>query len=104
MIKLRTVYNIGDPSHPGSRKAVITLSINDLVQHGDKLLQSKQAQHKFKLLAGPRWNPDDDTIKIACDNFPTFNMNSKWCSDALDRLIAEARVSDMILYVVLQAK
>lgn len=93
MVKLRTVYMLGDPAHPGSRKAVITFSIQDLVSKGDKLLESKTAQHKFKLLAGQRWDPDTDSIKISCDDFPTFNMNAKWCSDVLDKLIAEARVS-----------
>jgi small subunit ribosomal protein S35 len=93
IIKLRTVYTLGQPDHPGSRKAVITLSIQDLISKGEKLLQSKKSQHKFKLLAGQRWNPQDDSLKISCDDFPTFNMNAKWCSDVLDSLIAEARVS-----------
>lgn len=99
IIKLRTVYTLGQPDHPGSRKAVITLSIKDLVSKGDKLLQSKQSQHKFKLLAGQRWDPKDDSLKISCDDFPTFNMNAKWCSDVLDSLIAEARVGDLSFLV-----
>lgn len=92
MIKLRTVYQLGEPDHPGSRKAVITFSISDLINHGSEPLASKKVQHKFKLLAGQRWNPQDDSVKISCDDFPTFHMNSKWCSDVLDKLIAEAQV------------
>lgn len=94
MINLRTVYELGEPDHPGSRKAVITFSIDDLINHAGKPLVSKKAQHKFKLLLGQRWNPDDNSVKISCDDFPTFNMNAKWCSDVLDKLIAEAKVSE----------
>jgi small subunit ribosomal protein S35 len=84
---------LGDPCHPSSKKAVLSVSINDLVAKGDKLFHNNNpAQHKFKLLAGERWDENKMMFKISCEKFPTFNMNSKWCSDALDRLIEAALV------------
>ena len=32
-------------------------------------------------------------IKIGCETFPLERQNMKWCSDVLDKLIAEANVS-----------
>ena len=55
-------------------------------------LSSDAARHKFKLIAGPRWDSDKDELKIACELFPTDRMNEKWCSDMLDRMVAEAEV------------
>ena len=90
-VELRTQHFLDNPTHPASRKAVLTVRINDLVDT-QNILGSKQSLHKFKLLAGPRWDPDKDIVKISCQMFPTTNMNMKWCSDALDRLIKEAEV------------
>ena len=74
-------------------------------------LKNDAAIHKFKLLAGVRWSPeppkdsgiDQDEpgkehgyIKISCEDFPRPAMNLKWASDALDRLIAEANVSNIL--------
>ncbi|GAA5841557.1 hypothetical protein JCM11251_001259 [Rhodosporidiobolus azoricus] len=76
-------------SHPASRKVTLTTSISSLP------LSSPEAKHKFKLLAGPRWTPslvdgDEGTFKLGCELFPSDKMNEKWCSDTLDKLIAEA--------------
>lgn len=72
-------------------------------------LKNDAAIHKFKLLAGVRWSlepprdagigPDESGrehgyIKISCEDFPRPGMNLKWASDALDRLITEANVSN----------
>lgn len=95
-IKVRTLFRPRpDGQHPAERKAVLTVRVDDLIKHSThEKLQPEAAQHKLKLLAGPRYDPDAGTIKISCDMFPTQLMNSKWCSDALDRLVAEAEVSN----------
>lgn len=84
-IKVRYQHYQGE-SHPGDRKVVISFSTADL--H----LSTDAARHKFKLLAGPRWDSDKDEVKIACEMFPTDKMNEKWCSDTLDSMIKEAEV------------
>lgn len=70
-------------------------------------LRNEVAFHRAKLLAGVRWMPepprdsgisaDEDAakhgfIKIACEDFPRANMNLKWISDTLDKLVLEANV------------
>ncbi|KAL7007313.1 37S ribosomal protein S24, mitochondrial [Cystobasidiomycetes sp. EMM_F5] len=88
-IVIRTQHYLGQPEHPASRKAVLSVKVEDLERL--KKLTSAQSVHKFKLLAGPRYDPDRGSIKISSDSFPDPSMNAKWCSDALDRLIAEAQ-------------
>ncbi|TFK30357.1 hypothetical protein FA15DRAFT_629478 [Coprinopsis marcescibilis] len=84
--------------HPATAKRVIVVAVDSLP------LSDKHAVHKIKLLAGPRWSPNppkdagickqdrwgEGFIKISCDTFQVPEMNLKWASDALDRLIKEA--------------
>jgi Mitochondrial ribosomal subunit protein len=55
-------------------------------------LSSEAARHKFKVLAGCRYDTVKDTFKIGCDRFPAQKMNEKWCSDTIVKLLAEAEV------------
>ena len=84
-IKVRYQHYQGE-AHPADRKVVISFSTVDLP------LSTDAARHKFKLLAGPRWDSEKDEIKIACEMFPTDKMNEKWCSDTLDSMMLEAEV------------
>ncbi|CAD6569495.1 MAG: hypothetical protein CYPHOPRED_003397 [Cyphobasidiales sp. Tagirdzhanova-0007] len=88
-LQIRTLHYLDDPVHPASRKAVLQVRISDLTDT-EKALSSPKSVRKFLLLAGPRWDPDRKSVKISCEMFPTSNMNMKWCSDALERLIKEA--------------
>ncbi|KAK4058901.1 37S ribosomal protein S24, mitochondrial [Microbotryomycetes sp. JL221] len=83
MIKLRRQHYQGE-QHPASRKIDIVFKVADLP------LSSDAARHKFKLISGPRWNSLTDEVKISCEQFPIDKMNEKWCSDTLDKMIAEA--------------
>ncbi|GAA5888043.1 hypothetical protein JCM6882_000260 [Rhodosporidiobolus microsporus] len=89
-LQIRHQHYQGEP-HPASRKVTLSARVSALP------LSTPEARHKFKLLAGPRWTPalagekgEDGTFKLACELFPSEKMNEKWCSDTLDRLIAEA--------------
>lgn len=86
VIKVRHQHYQGE-EHPASRKVTIECSVAQLP------LSTDAARHKFKLIAGPRWNSETDELKISCERFPSARMNEKWCSDALDRMIKEAEVS-----------
>jgi small subunit ribosomal protein S35 len=55
-------------------------------------LSSDAARHKFKVLAGCRYDTVNDTFKIGCNRFPVQKMNEKWCSDTIVKLLAEAEV------------
>lgn len=96
MIKVRHQHYQGEP-HPASRKVSITFKASALPP-----LETEAQQHKFKLLCGPRWNALTDEVKISCELFPTPEMNEKWCSDALDRLIKEAQVRSAFQSQLLQ--
>ena len=85
LVKVRHQHYQGE-AHPVDRKVSITLPVAQLA------LSSPAALHKFKLIAGPRWDSDKDELKISCELFPTDRMNEKWCSDMLDRMVLEAEV------------
>ncbi len=55
-------------------------------------LRFKSYKGKERSLA-PEGKEDQGTLKIACELFPASRMNEKWCSDTLDKLLAEANVS-----------
>jgi len=88
-----------------SRKAALVVPVAQLP------LKNPAAHHKFKLLAGVRWSsePPKDAglakheveklsqdgkghgyFKISHEAMPELAMNLKWCSDTIDRLVAEA--------------
>lgn len=85
ILLVRTQHYQGE-EHPAARKAVLSFSAADIP------LASPAEHHKFRLIAGSRWDSDADTIKISCELFPTVKMNEKWCSDVLDKMVSEARV------------
>lgn len=104
-------------AHPGARKVVLNVDIKDLF--GANVLKTPAAKHKFLLLAGARWQAPNfaavqtlndalasgsdalakayesqplGSLKISCSANPHESQNMKWCSDVLDRMIAEAQV------------
>jgi Mitochondrial ribosomal subunit protein len=99
---VRSISYSGE-EHPATKKRVVVVAISQLS------LESPQATHKLKLLAGPRWSdkPPRDSgigveedkrigahgyIKLSCEDFPEPAMNLKWGSDILDNLLKEANV------------
>ncbi|KAJ7932488.1 mitochondrial ribosomal subunit protein-domain-containing protein [Mycena leptocephala] len=88
----------GGEEHPATAKRVIVAAVDHLP------LKDKNAIHRIKVLAGPRWTPSPPAdggfsgleewkngyIKIACEDFPQPAMNLKWASDTMDRLVAHA--------------
>jgi hypothetical protein len=94
--------------HPATIKRTVVVPVAQLP------LRDVDAMHKFKILAGVRWTPDppkdagvgpNETgrehgyIKVSCEDFPEPAQNLKWASDVIDRLIAEANVSSVDLFV-----
>ncbi|EIN14127.1 hypothetical protein PUNSTDRAFT_58341 [Punctularia strigosozonata HHB-11173 SS5] len=97
-IVVRSV-DYGEDAHPGKAKRVLVVPLSRLA------LRNEHAIHKAKLIAGVRWSPEPPRdsgigdseegreqgyIKIACEDFPEAEMNLKWASDVLDRLVEEA--------------
>lgn len=103
---IRSVDFSGE-QHPLTAKRSVVVPVAHLP------LRNEVAFQKAKLLAGVRWNPepprdsgisaDEDAakhgfIKIACEDFPRANMNLKWISDTLDKLVLEANAEDEAPY------
>lgn len=128
ILEFQFTHYQGEP-HPGARKVVLRVSVADLFTAGH--LKTAQAKHKMLLLAGARWQPTDleavvrvnaalaespaalgeayekeplGTIKIASDQFPHEAQNTKWCSDVLDKMIAEAQTEPAFLDVPLDIR
>jgi len=100
---VRAVSYSGE-QHPVLAKRVVVSAISQLP------LQTPEAIHKFKLMAGPRWceEPPRDSgigqkeheevgkhgyIKVSCEDFPDAQMNLKWISDVINNLIQESNES-----------
>lgn len=46
---------------------------------------------KLIKLAGPRYNPDKDVIKMSCELYDTQQQNKRFLGDTISKLLAEAR-------------
>ena len=49
-------------------------------------------QLKLKKLAGPRYNPEKDIIKMSCERFEHQAQNKRYLGDLVDKMIATAKV------------
>ncbi|ORX40938.1 mitochondrial ribosomal subunit protein-domain-containing protein [Kockovaella imperatae] len=98
----------GAPNHPSSLRQQIVVPVSSLP------LNTSEARHRIKLLAGSRWNPGRTDVDpcsihanegfnagpqnigkegwliISCDKFPEPRMNRKFVSDTLERLVEAA--------------
>ncbi|KAK2040235.1 mitochondrial ribosomal protein [Colletotrichum somersetense] len=70
--------------HPAERKVVVQFSPADL-----KL--SPVEADKLRKLAGPRYNPETDIIKMSSEKYEHQAQNKRYLSDLVDKLIATAK-------------
>lgn len=73
--------------HPAEKKVVVEFSPQDL---GLTPVQTA----KLKKVAGARYNPSKDVIKMSCESFGQPAQNKRYLSDLVDKLIATAKVRD----------
>ncbi|KAF2994177.1 37S ribosomal protein S24, mitochondrial [Curvularia kusanoi] len=71
-------------SHPAANKVVVEFSPSDL-----SLTPLQRA--KLIKLAGPRYNPTSDLIKLSTEAFDTQTQNKRFLGDTITSLIAEAK-------------
>ncbi|ODA80318.1 hypothetical protein RJ55_03276 [Drechmeria coniospora] len=71
-------------SHPAEKKVVVQFAPDDL-----KLTAVQTS--KLKKLAGPRYNPDTDLVKMSCESFEHQAQNKAYLSNLVDDLIAAAK-------------
>ncbi|PKS07523.1 hypothetical protein jhhlp_006127 [Lomentospora prolificans] len=83
VLRFRYTTYMGE-SHPAERKVVVTFCPADLG------LSSAQ-ELKLKKLAGARYNPERDEIKMSCESFDHQAQNKRYLRDQANRLIDAAK-------------
>lgn len=72
-------------THPGSKKIVVQFCTRDL-----RDLTEPQRIKLIKLV-GPRYNPENDVVKMSSEMFETPAQNKRYLGDLVDTLIEEAK-------------
>jgi small subunit ribosomal protein S35 len=71
-------------SHPAENKVVLEFCIGDLpLTHAQRL--------KLVKLAGVRYDPQSDIVKMSCEMFDTIAQNKRYLGDLVDTLMATAK-------------
>jgi len=83
-LRFRYTTYMGE-SHPAEKKVVVEFSPADMPN-----LTSIQRE-KLKKLAGPRYNPEEDIVRMNCEMYETQAQNKRYLGDLVDTLLKEAR-------------
>ena len=84
VLKWRYTTYMGE-SHPASRKVVVTFQPSSLPDLNEQQLS------KLLKLAGARYNPSTQTVKISCESFETQAQNKRYLADTISTLITAAQ-------------
>ena len=85
VLRFRYTNYMGE-QHPAEKKVVVEFCPADMPDLTD--IQ----RDKLKKLAGSRWNPETDIIKMSSEMFETQAQNKRYLGDLVDTLLQEARV------------
>jgi small subunit ribosomal protein S35 len=85
VLRFRYTSYMGE-QHPAEKKVVVEFCPGDMPDLTDV------QRDKLKKLAGSRWNPETDIIKMSCEMFETQAQNKRYLGDLVDTLLQEARV------------
>ncbi|KAK3305343.1 mitochondrial ribosomal subunit protein-domain-containing protein [Chaetomium strumarium] len=83
VLRFRYTTYLGE-FHPADRKVVVEFCPRDLPL-------TEPQQLKLKKLAGARYNPEKDIIKISCERFEHQAQNKRYLGDLVDKMIATAK-------------
>jgi small subunit ribosomal protein S35 len=75
-------------SHPAANKVVVEFSPPDLVKSHS--LTPVQVSKLIKL-AGPRYNPTSQIVKMSCESYDTQTQNKRFLGDSIQSLINEVK-------------
>jgi len=78
----------GDPTHPRGWKVKVTFRVSDLAREYNL---DETAVKKVKLIAGARYDPDSDVVKIVCQHRPNRKQNQERIEKMIARLITSAK-------------
>jgi small subunit ribosomal protein S35 len=82
-LRWRYTTYFGEP-HPASRKVVVEFRVAHLQLPGAAAL-------KLKKLAGPRYKPEKDVVRMSCESFETQAQNKRYLGQTIEKLIKEAK-------------
>lgn len=82
VVKLRYTTYMGEP-HAAESKVVATFKTNALTD------LAPEQRHKLRLLAGVRYDHENDTVKISANAFPEAAQNANYIGDVLRNLLTE---------------
>lgn len=71
--------------HPAEKKVVVEFSPADFGL-------TEVQEMKLKKLAGSRYNPTKETIKMSCESFEHQAQNKRHLAELVQKLIADAKV------------
>ena len=84
ILRFRYTTYMGE-SHPAEKKVVVEFTPEDLPD------MTPVQKLKLKKLAGVRYNPETDIIKMSSEMFDTQAQNKRYLGDLVDTLIKEAK-------------
>lgn len=71
--------------HPAEKKVVVEFSPEDFgLTEVEKM--------KLRKLAGPRYNPEKECIKMSCESFEHQAQNKRYLAELVEKLVTEAKV------------
>lgn len=71
--------------HPAEKKVVVEFCPTDLGL-------TEEQQLKLVKLAGPRYNPEKEIVRMSCEMFEQQAQNKRYLGDLVGKLIAAAKV------------
>lgn len=71
--------------HPAEKKVVVEFSPEDFGL-------TEVQQMKLRKLAGARYNPEKETIKMSCESFEHQAQNKRYLAELVEKLVTEAKV------------
>ncbi|KAJ5638065.1 hypothetical protein N7490_007944 [Penicillium lividum] len=89
ILRFRYTTYMGE-QHPAEPKVVVELATKDLTP---KHLTEAQRQ-TFLKLAGTRYNPQTDVVRMSCEQFSSRAQNKRYLADLVNSLIKEAKTGD----------
>ncbi len=84
-LRFRYTTYMGE-QHPAEKKVVLEFTTADMPN------LTKIQREKLMKLAGVRYNPETDIVKMSCEMFETQAQNKRYLGDVVDDLLKEARV------------
>ena len=89
-LRFRYTTYMGE-THPAEKKVVMEFCIRDMPD------LTKVQRDKLKKLAGVRYNPETDIVKMSCEMYESQAQNKRYLGDRVDELVKEAKVCLLVI-------